>query len=376
MVSLHKTTPFLISIAIITGLWLAACSHTSTPNVPKTQTQEPQETAETSQPPSSEATESGQQESRENSKTTRTDSPDASESQEKVAGEQPQERQTAPRETSEPGAQETTKKSVASRPAPSQTAEAKLEDAREKLRISQATEKRIATELEELKTSGNASAEDIRNYEIYHDRVQAMVAENRKIVEKMEAAYARHSPEKESSNEAASGEFEPLLEQKIPEEQTQDEVAALDRQLNASLNDFDAMLLKEMEEIRSESSSKMQDLAQEAAEAAKRLRKKGLEGDASGTGESEEGEKRSDASKDDETQMGETEEGEAGTKSASSDTSRKGGEGPSRNDQRRVEYEDDDIVARQLREAAENETDPELKEKLWKEYEEYKKSQQ
>jgi hypothetical protein len=29
-----------------------------------------------------------------------------------------------------------------------------------------------------------------------------------------------------------------------------------------------------------------------------------------------------------------------------------------------------------LREAAENETDPELKEKLWKEYEEYKKSQQ
>ncbi len=34
---------------------------------------------------------------------------------------------------------------------------------------------------------------------------------------------------------------------------------------------------------------------------------------------------------------------------------------------------DDDIVARQLREAAENETDPVLKEKLWKEYEAYKK---
>jgi hypothetical protein len=35
--------------------------------------------------------------------------------------------------------------------------------------------------------------------------------------------------------------------------------------------------------------------------------------------------------------------------------------------------EDDDIVARQLREAAENETDPVLQEKLWKEYEAYKK---
>lgn len=34
--------------------------------------------------------------------------------------------------------------------------------------------------------------------------------------------------------------------------------------------------------------------------------------------------------------------------------------------------EDDDIVARQLREAAEKETDPEIKEKLWDEYRKYK----
>ena len=33
---------------------------------------------------------------------------------------------------------------------------------------------------------------------------------------------------------------------------------------------------------------------------------------------------------------------------------------------------DDDIVARQLREAAERETDPELREKLWQEYDKYK----
>lgn len=43
-----------------------------------------------------------------------------------------------------------------------------------------------------------------------------------------------------------------------------------------------------------------------------------------------------------------------------------GGRGP------RPGAEDDDIVARQLREAAEAETDPVLKEKLWKEYEAYK----
>jgi hypothetical protein len=34
--------------------------------------------------------------------------------------------------------------------------------------------------------------------------------------------------------------------------------------------------------------------------------------------------------------------------------------------------QDDDIVARQLREAAENETDPVLRKKLWEEYREYK----
>jgi len=37
---------------------------------------------------------------------------------------------------------------------------------------------------------------------------------------------------------------------------------------------------------------------------------------------------------------------------------------------------DDDIVARRLRRAAEQETDPELKEKLWKEYYEYKRNGQ
>ena len=38
--------------------------------------------------------------------------------------------------------------------------------------------------------------------------------------------------------------------------------------------------------------------------------------------------------------------------------------------------DDDDIIARRLRRAAEQETDPELKEKLWKEYVEYKRGAQ
>ncbi len=37
--------------------------------------------------------------------------------------------------------------------------------------------------------------------------------------------------------------------------------------------------------------------------------------------------------------------------------------------------DDDDVVARQIREAAIRETDPELQERLWEEYRKYKKSQ-
>src|SRR5438874_2616110 len=37
---------------------------------------------------------------------------------------------------------------------------------------------------------------------------------------------------------------------------------------------------------------------------------------------------------------------------------------------------DDDVVARRLRQAAEQETDPELKEKLWQEYIDYKRNAQ
>ena len=53
-----------------------------------------------------------------------------------------------------------------------------------------------------------------------------------------------------------------------------------------------------------------------------------------------------------------------------------GGQGPTGDRGSGYSKDDDDIVARQLREAAENETDPELKEKLWKEYEDYRRNTQ
>jgi len=68
----------------------------------------------------------------------------------------------------------------------------------------------------------------------------------------------------------------------------------------------------------------------------------------------------------------------ASTSSTSGDSSAAGstGSGSGAGNRGVGQGSDDDIVARRLRRAAEQETDPELKEKLWKEYYEYKRNGQ
>ena len=381
MMNFHK----LLSV-ILAGLWFAACAHTSAPEATKSQEEQAKQTTQESQTSASQKETEQGREASEKSQPSQAASGEAAKDIQKQAADKADSAQPAAKTEKAPNTKEARDKSPSPqttsagnagtqqkpaeksasrrREASQETVDSKLEEARRNLRISEATEKRIASELEQLKNSGTASPDTIKNYEIYHESVQEMVAENRKIVEQMEAAKARHSSEEQSSAATAGGKLDNMLDPKIPEEQTTDEVAALDRQLNASLSEFDARLLKEMDEIRDESAGKMRDLAQEAAEAAKRLREKGVDVDTSGSESSE-------ASEDEQMQA---EQGTEGSKTASTETSRQGGAGSSREKQGRAGYEDDDIVARQLREAAENETDPELKEKLWKEYDEYKKN--
>ena len=367
----------------LAGLWLAACKTTPAPSPPVPPQPETSETKDTRQSTSSAPAESAQPEVQEKSKSSQTTSPETSAAQTPEPKAKSQERQTAATGATETRAPETGQRAPQSRKTTPQTAESKLAKARDDLRVSQATEKRIAAELEKRKNSGNASAEDIRNYETYLERVQAMVAENRKTVEKMESAYAEHPSH--SPGQKTSSESPKLSDQQIPEEQTQDPVAELDRQLSASLTEFDAMLLKEMETIETESAAKMRDLAQEAAEAAKRLKEKGVElgTDDSKASEAEstqgtEGQQGKAGDKDTsrEEEGAETQQGDGDDTVASADKSKGEGSGSKRDPGSRYSKEDDDIVARQLREAAENETDPELKEKLWKEYEEYRKNTQ
>ncbi|MBW2193174.1 MAG: hypothetical protein JRF27_05230, partial [Deltaproteobacteria bacterium] len=253
--------------------------------------------------------------------------------------------------------------------------------------------------LEPLKKSGTAAPDVIEDYELYLSRVQAIVAENRKKVAKMEMLHARYDTLKSSDGSAPGGDAADMLDPAIPEEQAIDEVAWLDRQLDASLYEFDEILLTELDLIRAKSSERMQDLAADAAAAAERLREKGIEID-NGSGEdtqefgqdssgeqketTEAAESAAEGGK--EAQVEAAEETAAGGKAAETEKGREDGEvsttgkswegveGSAHHPKNRYEPEKDDIVARQLREAAEMETDPQLKEKLWKEYEQYKKN--
>lgn len=255
--------------------------------------------------------------------------------------------------------------------------ELEVVQARENLRLSETTADKIAAELEELRTSGQVSPEIINDYEFYLTRVQAMVDENRKVLKEMEAAYANYVPRKKPASKDATKDLEDMLNPNIPEEQTVDEVAVLDQEFNDSLAEFDSMLLQEFDAIHARSAEKMRDLAEEAAEAAERLREKGMElseTEIEPPSAAEEGEKKTDKKATDKERDDSSKEITLDKEGASRDSSGESGQGPSREQNRTHNREDDDIVARQLREAAENETDPELKEKLWKEYEEYKKT--
>jgi hypothetical protein len=357
---------------ILTAVWLNACAHTGPPDQSKPEMEKPAEKIKENRTPPSDQAEAKPQDSGDKSRADQPPSQNKSGANQQDSHKKARSSQSLAKPVSRSESGELPENKYKTKPTPADTADAKLAEAREKLKTSRETEKRIASDLEHLKKSGDASPEAIRDYEEYLASVQAMTAENRKIVAQMEAAYDRNTPGETKVNSPVPNKSGDLYDPNIPEDQTVDEVAALDKEFNESLAKFDDKLLKEMDEIRAESAKKLQDLAQEAADAAKRLRDKGLDVDSSGSESSQE----TDWQK--ETSEGGRETGTtkdtADTDTASRDDSRKGGKGSSAGDRGRTDYEDDDIVARQLREAAENETDPELKEKLWKEYEEYKKS--
>lgn len=142
-------------------------------------------------------------------------------------------------------------------------------------------------------------------------------------------------------------------------EQTRTEqITALDAALNAGLIEFDELLLREQERVKAATPPQHHG-----------------NGATGGGSENAAGTKRDNASTGDETN-GDNNSQTSNANNGQSSGAR-GGTDPSKQTARDQpsgvpDGSDDDVVARQLREAAEKETDPELKKKLWEEYKKYK----
>jgi len=141
-----------------------------------------------------------------------------------------------------------------------------------------------------------------------------------------------------------------------------EKVSQLDQELDAALGRFDDMLLKEEEKVAAHIPRQRED---GGSASGGRLE----DSNAGQTGET--GPERSEAagspSQADNVPGGEGDAPEDFVNSPADQAKR-----PPTSGRRDLEEGDDDIVARQLREAAEQETDPEVKERLWDEYRKYK----
>ena len=157
-------------------------------------------------------------------------------------------------------------------------------------------------------------------------------------------------------------------------DQTPDERrAALDKRLNDSLDSFDAQLRNEQQKIAQERDGRQTTVTTVAASAGS------ARPDADQNAQASSGHEPTDLpEKPSGSHRGTSETGTGRAGDLISDKSR-GGANASGNGAVATEVpdgNDDDVVARRLRNAAEQETDPELKDKLWKEYVEYKKNTQ
>ena len=159
------------------------------------------------------------------------------------------------------------------------------------------------------------------------------------------------------------------------ERTAQEQVAALDAMLMAGLGEYDERLLREQERIKAASPNTNSGTGSGAG--------MGGEGNGAdgGAGGIEEADADSDEGSNNRNSGGvagnNRETGTSGGQSAggSVDNSEGSGDAGNASDQPAdiPDGNDDDVVARQLREAAEKETDPELKAKLWEEYRRYKR---
>jgi len=156
-----------------------------------------------------------------------------------------------------------------------------------------------------------------------------------------------------------------------------------EQDLESSLQEFDEKLLRELEQAqqeRQESARQKAVIRSDAELEAEADSEDEGESEASASGKGDENSEESNKTTSSDGQESSddalSEQSGAANSSDQNESSSREREGSASTQESNVPTgDDDDIIARQLREAAEAETDPEIKEKLWTEYRKYKNQQ-
>jgi len=237
----------------------------------------------------------------------------------------------------------------------------------ERVRASYAALQAAESDFEQLRSRGGLSTSAAADYRAY-------------IAQLRQQFHAACALLAQSPGSAANGETPcpgrlptpaspPAID--LANEQTQGErTSALTRQLDAALGDFDEMLLREQEQVK----------AATPPVTTADIRASGTSGTRNGSGDSGSGEtssrsgdipERGDAAGEDPGGAGSASGGTSASSTDRAAGSRQTPPGVTPPDI--PDGSDDDVVARQLREAAEKETDPALRARLWEEYRKYKR---
>lgn len=268
-----------------------------------------------------------------------------------------------------------------------------LESARQRLAASRQVAMNAEAEFRTLLSQGGLTQSEQEDYRTYLSRLEQLVVENCSAVSELKALLNDTTPEDgcDLDNAGSTGAVS------FPGERTEEErVIVLDGHLNRSMSEFDELLLREMDELKRRQSG-APDARGGVRGAGGDGQQKGETGVAAATDAGEEGTAAGTSTGEEGTAAG-TSTGEEGTGERRPEQQQPGQQGQERTASRQTGGEesvgargqgndktttsikrdappdegDDDIVARQLREAAEAETDPELREKLWEEYRRYK----
>ncbi len=249
------------------------------------------------------------------------------------------------------------------------------EDLLDQLRADYAALLDARMELDQAAKSGSINDAEQADYAAW---IQQLGDQFTEVCRRLSAHSTRLIPADIPCTEFTSAYFAPAGIDIEQENTEAEKTAAMVGQFNDSLGEFDEKLLREQDRVKAQK-PRVESAGSGAGAGGQSGGKSGGE-----SGEEEGGESGAESGAESESgeQIENGQEGQRPNESdAGSDQSSSGARGSStRGSQSNIpddipDGSDDDVVARQLREAAEKEKDPELQKKLWEEYKRYKNGQ-